>query len=155
MILNLAPLSQAADPYQPDGEVDARLMESGSQASYLPPHIPQHLSPHISPHLSPSTTPHHHTPYPAVLTQGHPSSIIDKRSKSMTSEAPLSAVQKARKASSPALSRRRKRSDSGDAQSSDKDEAGASGNVTMFQCRGFGDCQMVFTRSEHLARHVR
>ncbi|SNX85631.1 uncharacterized protein MEPE_04340 [Melanopsichium pennsylvanicum] len=31
----------------------------------------------------------------------------------------------------------------------------ASGNVTMFQCRGFGDCRMVFTRSEHLARHVR
>ncbi|SPO27536.1 uncharacterized protein UTRI_10653 [Ustilago trichophora] len=30
-----------------------------------------------------------------------------------------------------------------------------SGNVTMFQCRGFGDCRMVFTRSEHLARHVR
>lgn len=25
----------------------------------------------------------------------------------------------------------------------------------MFQCRGFGDCKMVFTRSEHLARHVR
>lgn len=31
----------------------------------------------------------------------------------------------------------------------------SSGNVTMFQCRGFGDCRMVFTRSEHLARHVR
>ncbi|MCO5598784.1 hypothetical protein L7F22_052883 [Adiantum nelumboides] len=31
----------------------------------------------------------------------------------------------------------------------------SSGNVTMFQCRGFGDCKMVFTRSEHLARHVR
>ncbi|WFC98744.1 zinc finger protein [Malassezia yamatoensis] len=26
---------------------------------------------------------------------------------------------------------------------------------TVFQCSGFGDCQMVFTRSEHLARHVR
>ncbi len=24
-----------------------------------------------------------------------------------------------------------------------------------FQCRGFGDCRMVFSRSEHLARHVR
>ncbi|PWN35886.1 uncharacterized protein FA14DRAFT_48631 [Meira miltonrushii] len=33
--------------------------------------------------------------------------------------------------------------------------ANSSGNVTMFQCRGFGDCKMVFTRSEHLARHVR
>ncbi|UZJ55271.1 hypothetical protein CBS101457_004591 [Exobasidium rhododendri] len=39
---------------------------------------------------------------------------------------------------------------------SDQDKEGdASGNVTMFQCRGFGECQMVFTRSEHLARHVR
>ncbi|KAF8306368.1 hypothetical protein DL93DRAFT_2088706 [Clavulina sp. PMI_390] len=24
-----------------------------------------------------------------------------------------------------------------------------------FQCRGFGECRMVFSRSEHLARHVR
>ncbi|OAQ35523.1 hypothetical protein K457DRAFT_51270, partial [Linnemannia elongata AG-77] len=25
----------------------------------------------------------------------------------------------------------------------------------LFQCTGFGDCRMVFTRSEHLARHAR
>ncbi|KAI7828569.1 hypothetical protein BC939DRAFT_394271, partial [Gamsiella multidivaricata] len=25
----------------------------------------------------------------------------------------------------------------------------------IFQCTGFGDCRMVFTRSEHLARHAR
>ncbi|KAF9897027.1 hypothetical protein BX616_006319, partial [Lobosporangium transversale] len=25
----------------------------------------------------------------------------------------------------------------------------------VFQCTGFGDCRMVFTRSEHLARHAR
>lgn len=25
----------------------------------------------------------------------------------------------------------------------------------LFQCTGFGDCNMVFTRSEHLARHAR
>ncbi|KAG2228974.1 hypothetical protein INT48_008687, partial [Thamnidium elegans] len=25
----------------------------------------------------------------------------------------------------------------------------------LFQCTGFGTCQMVFTRSEHLARHTR
>lgn len=25
----------------------------------------------------------------------------------------------------------------------------------LFQCSGFGDCRMVFTRSEHLARHAR
>ncbi|THU97189.1 hypothetical protein K435DRAFT_70236 [Dendrothele bispora CBS 962.96] len=24
-----------------------------------------------------------------------------------------------------------------------------------FQCRGYGDCKMVFSRSEHLARHIR
>ena len=24
-----------------------------------------------------------------------------------------------------------------------------------FQCKGFGDCRMVFSRSEHLARHIR
>lgn len=33
---------------------------------------------------------------------------------------------------------------------------GTSGNGTaVFQCQGFGDCRMVFTRSEHLARHIR
>ncbi|KAI8074624.1 hypothetical protein BC940DRAFT_266619, partial [Gongronella butleri] len=25
----------------------------------------------------------------------------------------------------------------------------------LFRCTGFGDCNMVFTRSEHLARHER
>ena len=25
----------------------------------------------------------------------------------------------------------------------------------LFQCTGYGDCRMVFTRSEHLARHAR
>jgi hypothetical protein len=25
----------------------------------------------------------------------------------------------------------------------------------MFKCRGYGECDKVFTRSEHLARHVR
>lgn len=24
-----------------------------------------------------------------------------------------------------------------------------------FECRGYGDCRMVFSRSEHLARHIR
>lgn len=31
---------------------------------------------------------------------------------------------------------------------------GSSGSA-LFQCQGFGDCRMVFTRSEHLARHIR
>ena len=31
---------------------------------------------------------------------------------------------------------------------------GSSGPA-LFQCQGFGDCRMVFTRSEHLARHIR
>lgn len=45
--------------------------------------------------------------------------------------------------------------DEGSPSSKSPNKADASGNVTMFQCRGFGDCRMVFTRSEHLARHVR
>lgn len=43
-----------------------------------------------------------------------------------------------------------------------EDKQGAAGtstpngaSATLFQCSGFGDCHMVFTRSEHLARHVR
>ncbi|KAI8374221.1 uncharacterized protein BYT42DRAFT_499248 [Radiomyces spectabilis] len=30
-----------------------------------------------------------------------------------------------------------------------------SGKAKVFQCQGYGDCRMVFTRSEHLARHMR
>lgn len=37
----------------------------------------------------------------------------------------------------------------------EKKNSGGSGSATVFQCCGFGDCRMVFTRSEHLARHVR
>lgn len=33
-------------------------------------------------------------------------------------------------------------------------KVGTNGSA-MFQCQGFGDCRMVFTRSEHLARHIR
>lgn len=29
------------------------------------------------------------------------------------------------------------------------------GQAKVFQCSGFGDCAMVFSRSEHLARHIR
>lgn len=35
------------------------------------------------------------------------------------------------------------------------DKKGQVSCSTVFQCSGFGDCRMVFTRSEHLARHVR
>ena len=39
--------------------------------------------------------------------------------------------------------------------SSEKKDAATNPSATVFQCCGFGDCRMVFTRSEHLARHVR
>ncbi|KAI9314121.1 hypothetical protein BX666DRAFT_1970606 [Dichotomocladium elegans] len=32
---------------------------------------------------------------------------------------------------------------------------GSAGKPRLFQCTGYGDCHMVFTRSEHLARHAR
>lgn len=31
----------------------------------------------------------------------------------------------------------------------------SSGQAKVFQCTGYGDCKMVFSRSEHLARHIR
>lgn len=31
----------------------------------------------------------------------------------------------------------------------------SSGQAKVFQCTGFGECNMVFSRSEHLARHIR
>jgi hypothetical protein len=80
----------------------------------------------------------------------------------MSSANPFSIEQGPVKSTSPALSRRRKRSHSGEeatgneaGKETDQEKDEVPGNVTMFQCRGFGDCQMVFTRSEHLARHVR
>ncbi|OZJ06801.1 hypothetical protein BZG36_00162 [Bifiguratus adelaidae] len=43
--------------------------------------------------------------------------------------------------------------------SSKKGKGGArwrsGGKPKLFQCTGFGDCRMIFTRSEHLARHAR
>ena len=44
--------------------------------------------------------------------------------------------------------------------SSSKDSAGAikkpkTKSNKVFQCTGYGDCTMQFTRSEHLARHIR
>ena len=44
--------------------------------------------------------------------------------------------------------------------SSSKDSTGAikkpkTKSTKLFQCTGYGDCTMQFTRSEHLARHIR
>jgi Zinc finger, C2H2 type len=44
--------------------------------------------------------------------------------------------------------------------SSSKDSTGAikkpkTKSNKVFQCTGYGDCTMQFTRSEHLARHIR
>lgn len=36
-----------------------------------------------------------------------------------------------------------------------KKKGGRRSEPKLFRCTGFGDCNMVFTRSEHLARHAR
>lgn len=36
-----------------------------------------------------------------------------------------------------------------------KRSSGRRSEPKLFRCTGFGDCDMVFTRSEHLARHAR
>jgi hypothetical protein len=36
-----------------------------------------------------------------------------------------------------------------------KQQRTAMGQAKVFQCTGFGECNMVFSRSEHLARHIR
>lgn len=38
---------------------------------------------------------------------------------------------------------------------SETSSRGGNGKPKVFQCTGYGDCSMVFTRSEHLARHMR
>lgn len=38
---------------------------------------------------------------------------------------------------------------------SETSSKGSSAKSKMFQCTGYGECRMVFTRSEHLARHMR
>lgn len=39
--------------------------------------------------------------------------------------------------------------------SNSKRQAGRRSDPKLFRCTGFGNCDMVFTRSEHLARHAR
>lgn len=36
-----------------------------------------------------------------------------------------------------------------------KRQPGRRSEPKLFRCTGFGNCDMVFTRSEHLARHAR
>lgn len=36
-----------------------------------------------------------------------------------------------------------------------KRASGRRSEPKLFKCTGFGNCDMVFTRSEHLARHAR
>ena len=64
-------------------------------------------------------------------------------------------VSRESKRSEPTSNENSNANDATNGTSSAETGANSSGNVTMFQCRGFGDCKMVFTRSEHLARHVR
>lgn len=40
-------------------------------------------------------------------------------------------------------------------ETSSRSGGGSSSKSKVFQCTGYGECSMVFTRSEHLARHMR
>ncbi|CEH12819.1 rna polymerase ii transcription factor [Ceraceosorus bombacis] len=121
----------------------------------------------------------HHSPYtspvianvsnamPAYVTEGpiqqspH-TPFTQMRSQSFASGSGQQGPVLERRPSEPVTRRKRKSPDSSSPTGLEdefkidgKSIDAAGGNVTMFQCRGFGDCKMVFTRSEHLARHVR
>lgn len=42
-----------------------------------------------------------------------------------------------------------------DNKSETSSRSGGGSKSKVFQCTGYGECSMVFTRSEHLARHMR
>lgn len=42
-----------------------------------------------------------------------------------------------------------------DNKSETSSRSGSGSKSKVFQCTGYGECSMVFTRSEHLARHMR
>lgn len=88
---------------------------------------------------------------PSASMQATPSSQSRKRSRSTSAEqAMTNANNDGTKKSRPAALEKRP-SQAGTAKVVEKDGT----TTTVFQCSGYGDCNMTFTRSEHLARHVR
>lgn len=134
------PFSFVSQPPQ-----DARLPYAEAPIPAQPMYAPESsYMPFPPPHLSNSSSSHMSGP-----SNGHPASedVPGSRNKRQRKESPTHNNAPAEPAKPPPAN--------GSPEDANADKSEGSGNVTMFQCRGFGDCRMVFTRSEHLARHVR
>ncbi|KAF9918097.1 hypothetical protein BX616_010247 [Lobosporangium transversale] len=84
-----------------------------------------------------TTRTYHDTDYSSTIS---PSKCTSRSSSKQSSPAPSIMPTQSSNRGSPALTK-------------STSTTGSKGK--LFQCTGFGDCRMVFTRSEHLARHAR
>lgn len=126
-----------------------------SSSSSTPSAMPLHcvalngaFSAHKSPRksLSISELP---SPSPAMLQRQGGAPVVNKKKRSRSPSQPQDQV--ATSVKRPGGLEKRNSSSAGTAKMVEKDGQ----TTTIFQCRGFGDCSMTFTRSEHLARHIR
>ncbi|PWN28966.1 hypothetical protein BDZ90DRAFT_135486 [Jaminaea rosea] len=105
---------------------------------------------HHQPHAHHTALPHH--PHASVRqsspTQQEPTVLAKASKKRSRSPSQSDKTSSAKRPSGP---EKRNSSSAGTAKVVEKDGQ----TTTIFQCRGFGDCNMTFTRSEHLARHIR
>lgn len=115
----------------------------------------------------PGAMPPAHVPNGIQSIHAHPyertGSIVSETSPSSANAVRPMAAAKKKRSRSPSQDKsvagskrpsgilRRNSSCAGTAKTIEKDGQ----TTTIFQCRGFGNCNMTFTRSEHLARHIR
>lgn len=134
--------SESAPWYtRPNGNGPMPLADPVSQGS-------SHLNAHITPAGGHAMyRPRSMSITDGIVGQNDRSVVSNGKKRSRSPEGDRSAAGKR-----PSLSSTKSRtSTAGSSRVPDKD-----GNPTaVFQCRGFGDCTMTFTRSEHLARHIR
>lgn len=93
---------------------------------------------------------HHHHPHAARAMDSSPTQQHTGLSKASKKRSRSPSNDKV-PAKRPAGLEKRNSSSAGTAKVVERDGQ----TTTVFQCRGFGDCCMTFTRSEHLARHIR
>lgn len=152
--------SPAGSSYSSPGSISRRARIQKAHQQNPPAELPAKRSYHSPAPYSDATRSSSAAPAGSeddVAEQDNDSEYVDKDYSSGDadySELPSSTSKVSSTAPSGTGIRGKKRKSAADA-SGRAASSRSSGQAKVFQCSGFGECAMVFSRSEHLARHIR
>lgn len=133
---------------QIEASVSAHRRDFSSPAAF-PPHQPQQFESH--------NNIQHYSPSPPPVVDGTAKRRALESAPSSPAPGPGSLPTSTSLAAPPAVKSHKRRRTANNVPTDLVDPSNPDSNTTkkMFVCKGYGNCKMAFSRSEHLARHVR